>query len=93
MKMFAQAFRPIGSNKVLTLPLPAIQQQADLARVYVVNDAGIIQARLVKLGKIRRDRVEILSGLGAGETVVARAREGLEGAQAQIQTQVVPASP
>jgi RND family efflux transporter MFP subunit len=89
--LFGRMIFPIGSSKVLTLPLTAIRQQADLARIYVVNDAGVIQARLVKMGKIRQERAEILSGLDAGETVVARAQDGLEGAR--IQTQAVPASP
>jgi len=76
---------PVGSKKTLTVPLSAVRQQADLARLYAVNDAGIIQARLVTLGTIRGERVEILSGLDPGERILARASDGLDGARLQVE--------
>jgi RND family efflux transporter MFP subunit len=79
--LFGTMSFPVGSRKALTVPLSAVLQRADLALVYVVNDAGIIQSRFVRLGRIDQDRAEVLSGLDPGETLVAKAREGLDGAQ------------
>jgi RND family efflux transporter MFP subunit len=81
--LFGRMRFPIGSKKILTVPLSAIEQQADLARLYAVNETGIIQARLVKLGTIRGQRVEVLSGLDPGERILARASDGLDGARLQ----------
>ncbi len=72
---------PIGTRKALTLPASAISEKEGLSRVYVVNESGVIQTRLVKVGKVQKDRIEILSGLGPGEWVVTHAQEGVEGAQ------------
>ncbi len=81
--LFGKMILPVGSRKVLIIPLSAVLQKADLARVYVVNESGIIQARFIRLGKIHQDRVEVLSGLEPGEKILAHAQEGLEGMRIQ----------
>jgi len=81
--LFGRMRFPIGSKPRLTVPLSAVERQTDLARLYVVNDAGIVQARLVKLGAVSGERIEILSGLDAGEHILARAADGLDGARFQ----------
>jgi len=81
--LFGKMILPVGSRKVLIIPLSAVLQKADLALVYVVNESGIIQARFIRLGKIHQDRVEVLSGLEPGEKILAYAQEGLEGMRIQ----------
>jgi len=81
--LFGRMRFPVGTVNRLTVPLAAVERQADLARLYVVNDAGIVHARLVKLGAVRGERVEILSGLDPGEHILARAADGIDGARLQ----------
>lgn len=79
--LFGTMSFPIGARKALTLPASAVSEKEGLSRAYVVNESGVIQSRLVKVGKVQDEKVEILSGLAPGEWVLAQAREGMEGAQ------------
>jgi len=53
----------------LTVPRKAIAGSLQDARVYIVQDS-LVSLRKVQLGSISGDRVEVLSGLTAGERVV-----------------------
>ena len=55
-------------DKVLTLPFAAIQYRYGVNRVFVVQ-GGRLAARELKLGERAGGRVEILSGVQAGEAV------------------------
>jgi HlyD family secretion protein len=76
---FAKATVELERRRGLILPQSAISFGSDGAQVKVV-DQGRIQARPVEVGLAGADRIEIKSGLKAGEKVVARAgvflREG-----------------
>lgn len=53
------------------LPLSAVDQQANAARVWVVDSASsTVRARAVQLGEIRGDQIEVVAGVKPGETVV-----------------------
>jgi RND family efflux transporter MFP subunit len=77
--LFLRAQRQAASDSALLIPLAALVHRGQLTGVYVV-EANILHFRLVKLGPQLGDRVEILSGLSAGETIVTgevqRARSG-----------------
>lgn len=64
-----------GSGSVATLGVPrsAVLQTGERSLVFVKAGNGQLQPREVKVGVASDDRVEILSGLRAGETVVASA--------------------
>ena len=63
-------------RETISVPAAAVVQLGQLSFVQVVQDGRAIR-RLVKTGPVRDDRVEILSGLRAGETVLANPiREG-----------------
>jgi len=68
--LFGRARFPAGERQVLVVPSAALVERGQLTAVYVVDDQGIARLRLVTAGARHADRVEILSGLDAGERVV-----------------------
>lgn len=78
--LFARVLISEGPDMTtLMIPTQAVVTRGQLTGVYVVED-GILNYRLVRTGTVRADLVEILSGLHAGEEIVAadlaRARHG-----------------
>lgn len=77
--LFLRARRQATTGSALLIPLAAVVQRGQLTGVFVV-EAKILHFRLVKIGPRLGNKVEILSGLGAGETIVSggveRARSG-----------------
>jgi RND family efflux transporter MFP subunit len=67
---FARAWlaTPGGDQRVY-IPASAVMQRAELSVVYVVGRDGAPLLRQVRLGRGDGDRVEVLSGLAAGERV------------------------
>ena len=65
---FARVLVPTGESVTVSVPTSAVVQRGQMEMVFVVTNQ---QARLhlVKTGKRSADRVEILSGLNASETV------------------------
>ncbi len=63
-------------RNVVVVPASAIVREGEEAAVFVVND-GKAQRRPVTLGVSGRDRVEIRSGLRAGENVIVSGQNGL----------------
>jgi RND family efflux transporter MFP subunit len=68
--MYARVSFVGAARPALLVPLSAIVQRGQLSGLYVVGD-GILHFRLVRIGRRLDDRVEILSGLAAGATIVA----------------------
>ncbi len=58
-----------GASDALLVPLNTVTRFGQMERVFVA-EAGRVTLRLVKTGRTAGDRVEILSGLRAGEQVV-----------------------
>lgn len=69
--MFARAWIPSqgATDARVYVPAQAIVRRAELTAVYVINTQGRALLRQVRLGRTAGDRVEILSGLSAGERV------------------------
>ncbi|NNF79883.1 MAG: efflux RND transporter periplasmic adaptor subunit [Rhizobiales bacterium] len=78
---------PLGaSRKVLTVHKDAIIKRGDKSVVYIVANE-IAEARTVRLGESTGARIEIMSGLKVGESVIIRGNERLRpGAQVKIRT-------
>lgn len=53
------------------VPQGALVYEGDVSRVFVVGDDGSIAGRAVRVGRSRAGMVEIVSGLRAGEKVIA----------------------
>ncbi|MCM2264695.1 MAG: efflux RND transporter periplasmic adaptor subunit [Desulfuromonadales bacterium] len=67
--LFARAAHAGGTSDALLLPTAAMVTRGQLTGVYVVED-GVLRWRLIKTGRAVGDRVEVLSGLVSGETIV-----------------------
>jgi len=67
---FARVAWPAGEAKALVVPAAAVSTFGQMERVFVVAN-NIASLRLVKTGARHGDSIEILSGLAAGEVIVA----------------------
>jgi RND family efflux transporter MFP subunit len=73
-----------GSRKVIAVPAAAIVPRGQMQWIFVV-DQGVARARIITTGGRSADMVEVLSGLSAGETVIAPAPSGLlDGARVEV---------
>jgi RND family efflux transporter MFP subunit len=68
--MYGTAAIATGTRNALLLPVGAVVAHGSLNSVWVVDENQIASLRYVTLGASRGDSVEVLSGIGAGETVV-----------------------
>jgi multidrug efflux pump subunit AcrA (membrane-fusion protein) len=77
---YGQASFSIGETKSLAVPSSALVEHGELQGIFVLAADGRVEYRLVKTGKTFGNRVEILSGLAAGEKVaiapIDRLRDG-----------------
>lgn len=58
-------------RSILLVPSSALFMRGQLEGVQVVDDEGIVSVRWVRTGNVSGEDVEVLSGLGKGERVVA----------------------
>jgi len=69
--MFGRLLIPAGKRRHLCLATAAIERVGQLEFVYVVHEDGSVERRLIKTGRVGLPgRVEVLSGLKAGEKVI-----------------------
>jgi membrane fusion protein, multidrug efflux system len=87
--MFAEIkFALPQDGRTLLIPGNAVIIRADGPKVMTVDAQRAIRFRPVKLGRDLGDKVEILSGLDAGDSLVANPSDALrEGAEVKVQTQ------
>ena len=64
-------------ENALTVPHEAIIRQGTRRLLYVLLEDGSVESREVTLGILHSDRVQILSGVNAGEVVVATGHQKL----------------
>jgi RND family efflux transporter MFP subunit len=67
---YGKASFPVGSRKGIAVPASAVVERGALTSVWVVSPAGIARLRLVKLGGVLGEKVEVISGLNPGERIV-----------------------
>ena len=67
---FAKVSIPVGKKQALLVPEKAVVKKGQLTGVYAVDKNSVIAYRLIRAGKLYGERVEILSGLNAGDTVI-----------------------
>ncbi|MCM2359645.1 MAG: efflux RND transporter periplasmic adaptor subunit [Geobacteraceae bacterium] len=68
--MFGRAGFPVGTREGLLVAKGAIVERGALTSVWVVDQDNIARMRLVRPGRTIGGRVEVLSGLSAGERIV-----------------------
>lgn len=82
--MFGRGRFATGSREVLAAPVGAVVERGQIQWVFVA-EGGVARGRIVTLGQRNQDSVEVLSGLKAGETVVASATgELVDGARLEV---------
>ncbi len=74
--MFARATFTVGNQTVLTVPRDAIEEVGQLDTVRIIS-SGRIETQMVSLGRRFGDRIEVLSGLRAGQRLILD-RQGAE---------------
>ncbi len=68
---YGRALFPVGSRQGVLVPKGVVVERGALTSVWVVDKDKIARMRLVKIGKPVGDQLEVLSGLSAGEQIVA----------------------
>ncbi len=74
--LFGRATFHFGDRRTIAAPVTAISDRGQMKWMFVVEN-GVARARIVTLGEKQSGLVEILSGVSAGEHVVAPAPAGL----------------
>lgn len=74
--VFGRAAFQLGSRPVLAIPAGAVSERGQLQSVLVAEN-GVAHTRLITAGQKAKDRVEVLSGLSAGEKVIFPVPTGL----------------
>jgi hypothetical protein len=69
-----------GTEAAIVVPVAAVVRRGALASVFVVGSDGVARMRLVALGEAGASSVEVLTGLAAGERVVADGARVADGA-------------
>ncbi len=67
--MFVKVTLVTGEKQALMIPLSSVVHRSEVTAVYVVADDGQINFRHVRMGAIRGDQQEVLSGVVEGEKV------------------------
>jgi multidrug efflux pump subunit AcrA (membrane-fusion protein) len=75
--LYGRARFVTGARTALAMPSGALVERGQLQGAFVVDTGGVARFRLVTTGRALDGAVEILSGLGEGERVVADGVERL----------------
>lgn len=82
--VFGRAVFQLGSRPLLAIPAGAVTDRGQLQSVLIAQD-GIARTRLITTGEKIKDRIEVLSGLTAGEKVIFPIPQGVsDGAPVEI---------
>ena len=78
--MYVRADVNFGDNRSLTIPDTAVlkMQGAGTRTVFVINDEGVSEMRVVELGRHFDGKYEVLSGLNEGDKVVYKGNSSLK---------------
>lgn len=76
--MFGKAQLQTAPADRILIPNGATWTREGLNYVFAVNDEGIARLRVVTLGEVTGDQVEVLSGLSKGDRIVIGDRKGVE---------------
>jgi RND family efflux transporter MFP subunit len=75
--MYGKVLFPVGKRRGLLIPMASVKESGALTSVWVVDKEKIARMRLVKTGRQMGDKVEVLSGLTAGENIVTAGVENV----------------
>lgn len=75
---FGRLIVTVGRRRQVRVPVAATWEREGLRYVMVIGDNGIARIRLVTLGTVQGETVEVLSGLTEGERISVNGRQGVE---------------
>lgn len=75
--MFARVTVPVGTRQAVTVPAEAVIERGQLTGVWTIDETDHVHLRWVRLGHPAGDRIEVLSGLAGGETLVLNSQAPL----------------
>ncbi len=75
--MFARVEVSIGAREAVLVPAAALHTRGQLTGLWIVNDESIAHLRWIRVGRAIGDRVEVISGLQGGESIVLQADQPL----------------
>jgi multidrug efflux pump subunit AcrA (membrane-fusion protein) len=71
--MFASVSLGVGSSsRALAVPSSAIVADGDRKLLYIAEDGGKYEERVVETGRVQEDLIEIVSGLDIGDRFVVK---------------------
>ena len=73
--LFGRVLIPEGRKEILLIPQGAVVEKGQLTGVYAVDARGIMTYRLIKLGRPYGEKMEVLSGLKAGDRIAVNGLE------------------
>lgn len=78
-----------GTVKGIRVPRSAVFERGALTAVWAVGQDEIVRMRLIKVGKVTGEQIEVLSGLADGDRIVTAGMEkAVDGAKLQSQPSV-----
>ncbi|HTM15063.1 MAG TPA: efflux RND transporter periplasmic adaptor subunit [Bryobacteraceae bacterium] len=81
---FGRASFSMGSRDALSIPAAAVSERGQLQSVLVAEN-GVARTRLITAGSKNKDRIEVLSGLTAGDKVIFPVPQSLgDGAAVEV---------
>jgi len=81
---FGRALFSMGSREALSIPAAAVSERGQLQSVLVAEN-GVARTRLITAGSKNKDRIEVLSGLTAGDKVIFPVPQSLgDGAAVEV---------
>jgi RND family efflux transporter MFP subunit len=83
--MTANVVVPTGEQVAISIPKSCIRRQGQLDSVLALDSSSIAQIRYVDLGRVFGDRIEVTSGLSAGDKVLARPDDAMIGRRIEPQ--------
>ncbi len=82
--MFGRAVFHLPEQETLLIPYKSVIEKGQLQMAYVITSKNLCQMRLIKLGKRYGDKIEVLSGLHPGETIIVEdTHKAIDGAKVQ----------
>lgn len=79
-------------SPTLIVAKSSVIERGQLMGVFVVGQDHVARIRWIKLGRTKGSHVEVLSGLTAGERILANASQGVEGVRVESIAAVAPQS-
>jgi hypothetical protein len=74
--MYGKAFFSTGKREAIVVPKSAVVEMSGISGVYIVSTRGNAVFQMVQLGDEHEGGVEVLTGLKAGDKVIADKQPG-----------------